>query len=244
MSPLWSNRLTVGLFSDGIRVRDGGASASVDSGAIFWPNAAGGEPNSWSQGVETLQRWIIEAASRRARLDIVISDHFARYFVLPWSSDLTSDDEWLALARARVDMTWGNGDSWEVRLDRPRFGSNRLACAMDQDLRRQLLSLKGSGGVAINSIQANFTATFNKLCPSVSGSLTLVVVAERTCVTIGSVEDYQWRQVRTLSLSNSDQQSLGRIIERERLLLGLPADVCVLQSLARDVPTQSAVGTH
>lgn len=240
MSPLWSKRLVVGLWPHGVTIRD-----VTDLGAsslAYWPNAVDEDVGPWRNSMVTFQRWTAESAPRRASLDIVVSDRLVHHVVLPWTSDLTDDEEWLALARARVDVTWGHAESWEVRIDRPRFKANRLVCAIDGDLRAQLLSLAQPPRLAIRSIQPNFSATFNELCATIGDAPTLVVVGERDSVTIGAIENNRWRNVRTLPTDGSDQAGIGRLVERERLLLGLPSDVSVLQRLSGDVP-HSGVGT-
>jgi hypothetical protein len=242
VSPLWTKRLIVGLWPHGITIRD--AADLEGSSLAYWPNAVDEVAGSWRNSMVTFQRWTTESAPKRARLDIVVSDCFVRHVVLPWTSDLTDDEEWLALARARVDVTWGHAESWEVRIDRPRFESSCLACAIDRDLRTQLLSLRQPPRLTIRSIQPSFTATFNALCTSISDAPTLVVVGERDSVTIGAIENNHWRNVRTLPTAGGEQAVIGRLIERERLLLGLPPDVSVLQRLAAHLPTHGGVGAR
>jgi hypothetical protein len=244
VSPLWSKRLIIGLLPHGIVVRNAAAPKSQGSSLAYWPNAFVDESVSWRDSVATLQRWLTENSPKRARLDIIISDRYVRYLVLPWSSDLTQDEEWLALARARIDVTWGQAEAREVRIDRPRFKSTCFACAIDQDLHARLLSLQLPPGLKIQAVRPNFTATFNELRADITAAPTLVVVGERDSVTIGAIENNQWRHVRSLPTTGGDQEAVGRLVERERMLLGLPADVSVIQRLVANLPAQSGVAVQ
>jgi hypothetical protein len=237
VSLLWSEGFLVGLWAHGITIRRGTITRSDASSQAYWPNRSGEEIAAWRASVNTMERWLTEIAPKRARVDIIVSDHFVRQAVLPWSLELTEDDEWLALAKAHIDVTWGNAESWDVRIDRLRFGSTCLACGISQDLRTQLLELqKKSPGLRVRSIQPNFTATFNSVAATVGDTATLIAVAERSSVTIGALDGGAWRHVRTLPVADDDADKIERLVNRERLLLGLPSEASAIYRLRTDTP--------
>lgn len=232
MSLLWSERFVIRLWPHGVTIRN-----AIERGGTvqaYWQNPADDENLSWQASLNTLQRWITDTAPKRVRIDTVISDHFSHHLVLPWSPDLREDEEWLALAKARIDVTWGNAESWEVRIDRLRFESSCLTCAMPRDLRTQLLALERRPGVKVRSIQSNFTASFNDIATTVGTTATLIVVSERHSATIGSVHAGAWRYIRTLPITGDDASEIEKLVDRERLLLGLPPDVTVVYKLGTD----------
>jgi hypothetical protein len=238
---LWSERFVIGLWPHGVTIRnaiDGRSSGAVQA---YWQNPVDDESLPWQVSLSTLKHWITDIAPKRVRVDIVISDHFSHHLVLPWSQDLREDEEWLALAKARVDVTWGNGESWDVRIDRLRFGNSCLTCAMDRDLRTQLLTLERRPGVKVRSIQSNFTASFNDIAISVGTAATLIVVSERHSVTIGAVDAGIWRHIRTLSITGDDLSEIEKLVDRERLLLGLPPDAAMIYKLGTDASPSSMV---
>jgi len=238
VSPLWSERLQVGVWPHGITIRDAGAAPADAASQAYWQNPTDQEEGSWRTSIATLQHWVSNSAPQRGRLDIVVSDYFVRPVVLAWSPDLTKDEEWLALARARIDVTWGSTEPWEVRIDRLSFKSNCLACGIPQELWTKLLELQRPG-LKVNSIQPNFTSAFNSLASAIGRGAALIVVSERNSATIGAVEGGSWRHVRTLPAAGDASEEIERLVERERLLLGLPPDVAVVYRRDTDVPNQS-----
>jgi hypothetical protein len=233
---LWSERLVVGFWPHGVTIGDAAARRTESVNCGYWRNPLDQEENSWRATLDTLEGWITANAPKSVRVDIVISDHFVRHVVLPWSPELTEEQEWLALARARIDLTWGNAEAFELRIDRLRYKSSCLTCAMDRDLRTHLFALERHPGFKVNSIQPNFTATFNSLAIGIGNAATLVVVPERHSVTIGAVDGSAWRHVRTQPVVCNDASGIGKLVDRERLLLGLPSDVAVIYGPESDGP--------
>jgi hypothetical protein len=238
---LWSERFVVGLWPHGITIGSGTGAPPDGSTHAFWANSSNENEAdaSWHASLGTLAHWAAEVSPKRAQLDIVVSDHFVRQVVLPWSADLTQDREWLALARARIDVTWGSSEPWEVRIDRLRFKSSCLACGIHQDLLMQLLELRRPG-LMVKSIQPNFTTIFNQLAATVGQTATLLVVSERRSATIGAFDGGAWRHVRTLPVAGEESDEIKHLVERERLLLGLPPDVTVIHQRAIDAAAASS----
>jgi hypothetical protein len=203
----------------------------------YWPDQPVTEPPRWTAGLDAIKRWISEVAPRGARSEIVVSDEYVRYLVLPWSSDLTDEAEWLALAKARIDLIWGSGVASDIRMERLRFNTSRLVCAMDQGLTVQLLALQASHGHTVTSIRPHFTVAFNALAGDIPPERTMIIISERQCLTIGAVEGGAWKHVRTIPIS-TDAGSVEPLVNRERLLLGLSADCTIVHGPKRDVARQ------
>ena len=236
MSPLWSERLVVGFWPHGVTIGDATAKRTAGVNRTYWRNPQDQEEISWRASLDTLTHWIAGRTPKSVLVNIVISDHFVRHVVLPWSPELTEEQEWLALARARIDLTWGNAEEFELRIDRLRYKSSCLTCAMDRDLRTHLFALERHPGFKVSSIQPNFTATFNSLATGIGNTATLVVIPERHSVTIGALEGSSWRHVRTQPIVRNDASDIERLVDRERMLLGLPPDVAVVYGLESDGP--------
>jgi len=65
------------------------------------------------------------------RLDVMVSEAWVRYRLLPWRADLIREDAWRAYARQcfeQANMSLAN--DWAVHLCRARFGWPRLAIAL------------------------------------------------------------------------------------------------------------------
>jgi hypothetical protein len=93
----------------------------------------------------------------------------------------------------------------------------------------------------VRSIQSNFTASFNDIATSIGTTATLIIVSERHSATIGAVHAGVWRYIRTLPITSDDANEIKKLVDRERLLLGLPPDVTVVYKLGTDALPKSTV---
>jgi hypothetical protein len=235
---LWSERLVIGVWPHGVTICNGVARRTDGANQIYRGNPIGQEEASWRASLDTLENWVTDNASSNVRVDVVISDHFVHHVVLPWSRELTEEQEWLALAKARIDLTWGGAEALELRIDRLRYKSGCLTCALDRDLRSHLFALEPRLGLKIKSIRPNFTATFNSLAAGIGNTTTLIVVPERHSVTIGAVDAGTWHHVRTQPVIRKSASDVEMLVDRERLLLGLPPDTAVIYGPASDGSNQ------
>jgi hypothetical protein len=243
VSLLSNRRFAVGLWPHGITVSDRSWQKPDMAMQEYRGNSGGGENAPWEAGLAALERWIADIGPRKAASDVVVSNQYVHYMVLPWSKELRDDSEWRALAKARVDLMWGNSDSLDIRLDRMRFGNSRLVCAMDGELKQQLLSLRRNHSHTVISIQPHFISVFNSLAPDIGIAPTMIVVTERHSATIGAIDRGAWRHIRTLPVRHGDSHEMEAVVHRERLLLGLPADAAVLYGGGHDGPSPSSAVT-
>src|SRR5688572_27267169 len=88
---------------------------------------------NWQAAVDALPSAL--AGSKGAGVTVVLSNHFVRYALLPWLPSLKSEDEWLALARHRLELVHGHaGEDWVVRCAETAPRGARVACAVDRGL--------------------------------------------------------------------------------------------------------------
>lgn len=154
----------------------------------------------------------LKSVGTRARLAVVLSNHFARYAVLPWSAALGSEDDWHAFARHNFAAVYGAGAAaWTIRVSSAGRGFARVACAIDTAL---LDSLRAVGSVA--SIQPYLMAAFNRRARSLDSTSAWFVIQESGCLTACLVQERQWRLVRNRRVNGSWHEALSHLLERER----------------------------
>ena len=234
MSRWWSKQFVVGLWPRGITVQDASAEATDSPYSGSWATADVPGELPWTAGINAINRWLSTIAPPRCGIEVRLSSQYAHYLILPWSAALTRESEWKSLAKARVESIWGSQTNWDIRLDRLRFGSSCLACAVDDRLISDLVAMRNSRGLRLRSIQPAFSASFNELATTLQGGSTLLVTSELDCVTIGAVDQGTWNHIRTLPLSSPFSVSADTLVNRERLSLGLPPDCSVVYSQQHD----------
>jgi hypothetical protein len=192
--------------------------------------------------LELFEQWLADAPPPLPLIDLIISSFFIRHLVLSWSHELASEDEWAAMARARIDALWGNAGDFVVRLDTPRFQRSRLVCAMPRASAEKISIIQREHGLKIRTIQSSFVAAFNKIAHRVGPESTLIVVGETGYVTVAAVAGHSWVHIRTLPRPG-DLDSMKELISRERLLLGLPTETVVLNGVSLETSRLNSMST-
>lgn len=155
---------------------------------------ATGQPN-WTTALDTLDVMLAKLPKKRASVSVVLSNHFARYAILPWQEDLTATDEIVAAAAQRFTHLFGESvRGWEVRTAQNDFGQPGMACAIDSELLTNLGARINHGGLGLVSVQPLLLSAFNALRSKLDPSGALVVV-ESGRICLGVFKDGQWQLV-------------------------------------------------
>ena len=210
-----------------------------------------GEQTGWLAAMEGLERLFDQVSSGgRAKLYVLVSNHFSRYCLLPWSEQIDSPTELQNYAGICFEEIYGSLDNeWHFRFSPEAGGRARLAAAMPVALITCLQQSASSRGWQLESIQPYLMAAFNRFSKMLPEDDFLFLLAEPRRSTLLLARGGQWAYVRSLSSDDSDP-SLGVLIEREvelQQLDGMPAAQVYLHAPGRvDTPPSPvcAVTTH
>jgi hypothetical protein len=146
-------------------------------------------------------------------VEVILSNHFVRYSVIPWSRALSGAGEEQAYVRHHFAKIHGDrAKGWAVRASPAPAGAARLASAIDPALLEALRAAFPRGGRAkLVSVQPLLMSRFNAWREAVppSGAWLVVAEGERACVALHG--ERGWRSV---------QNARGpwlTLLERERL---------------------------
>jgi hypothetical protein len=167
---------------------------------------------------------VFESTKFGEDVTVVLSNHFARYTIVPPQPDATAEEE-LALARFQFAKIHGErAKGWEVRLSRAGGGA-RLACAIDASLLERLKACFPNGGKArLKSVQPALMAAYNacrKRIPR-EGAWLLMTEPGRSC--LARVAPGGWGSVHNSADADWEAQ-----IERERSRAAMPLPTVVLK---------------
>jgi hypothetical protein len=177
----------------------------------------GAQP-AWTAPIEALRETLAHANMRRALATVILSNHFVRYLVLPWSAKLITETEELEFARARFVQVFGEAaHDWAIRLSSAPVGAGRLAAATDLALVDALTRALDATSLRLVSCQPALMAQFNGSRSRI-GADAWLVSAERNRLLVGRISAGQWRSVRTRPLSDSPV-ALRELLDQEKLLL-------------------------
>jgi hypothetical protein len=172
----------------------------------------------WGAAIGALREMLGPPDVLRAAASVILSDHFVRYLVLPWSAELVSDAEQLEFARARLAKVFGEtAQRWSVLINPSPAGQPRLAVAVERALIEALEEVVAAARLKLTSIQPAFVARFNaahsRLAPDA-----WIVIAERGRLVLAHIAGGQWRSVRTRPV-NGAAIPLAQVLEQERMLV-------------------------
>jgi hypothetical protein len=152
---------------------------------------------------------------------VILSNHFLRYVLVPWSDSLGDDAEQLAYARHRFTEVYGEtARHWEIRLSPGVEGEAQLASAVDQRLLNSLRQILARHAIRLASIQPHLMAAWNGVYPMLRRRTAWLAVVEPGKLCLGLLRQGSWQHLRSLRISSTWPAEMPRILEREACLLG------------------------
>lgn len=175
----------------------------------------------WDGAVAALRG--IEWPARR-RITVVLSNHFVRYAVVPWSAALADAAEEQAYVRHHFVRIHGErAKSWVLRWSGEGGDAPRLASAIDAALLDALkASFPARGKARLASVQPALMALANRARPAVPRSGAWLVHAERGRACVARYAEGAWRSVQNAGgawLDTLEREALRADANAPRLVL-------------------------
>jgi len=185
------------------------ASAAVQSTAAPWQAELG------------LLEGLLREARRGLPLNIVISNHYLRYRLLPAPPLSMPEAGVQALLLHCFRETYGDAaDGWYIRANPMPERGDVVACAVDRALIEGLKAAAAKAGLKLASAQPYLMNGFNAACRSMAGAPACFVQAEPGRIMLGTMQDNNWLGLRAIAATSRWQEELPAHIEREILLAG------------------------
>jgi hypothetical protein len=219
---LWLNHLRIGLCPDRL-VLTGyrrGLRPAINSKDVIRLESS--PAAHWQAAADSLLPAIAACGAHKPRVTIVLSNHFVRYSLLPWNSTLTTKDEWLALARQRFAVVYGNaGDDWAFRVSETAPTGPRIVAATEQALLDAVAARIAQSGATLASVQPYLMVAYNRVRSALGAERCWLVIGEPGRLTLALIEDGVWRAVRSRVVDDRWRTELPAILERESAVLAL-----------------------
>ena len=220
MSRLWRDRLLVSLAPGAVaiaRIARGFRPRIVSKQVIDCDPASGTEP--WQGAADTLAKAIEPFRSEPVDVTMVLSNHFARYSVVPFDAAITSSDEELALARFHFTKIYGErARSWDVRMGNGRHGAPRLASAVDAALIQAIRAcFPRKQKARLVSVQPYLMSAFNlwRGAMAKDNAWLLLVEPQRVCLAL--VAGGKWSTVQGSNGEFPAPENWALLLDRQQL---------------------------
>ncbi|HWW72261.1 MAG TPA: hypothetical protein VN089_20165 [Duganella sp.] len=179
-----------------------------------------GNAGDWVPAIAALRSWMADHKPSVSDVELVLSDRYVRYLLVPWHDHIKTSAEIAALGRACFASAFGPvADGWDVQLDLSEYGAPGIACAIDRELLQELRTICSAHTLRLAVVVPAFMQVFNQRRAQLAGVALIAVVEEGRCV-LASIRDGNWHSIRSLAAND-----IATLIEREILLQGLASDV-------------------
>jgi hypothetical protein len=192
--------------------------------AIRCAAPAGGAAR-WMPAVEGLRGWLeSRPSSRGAELQLVLSNRFVRYAVLPWCDGVVTRAEREAQARHLLRGTYGDAaDQWHVRVGDTGHGEPALVCAVDRALIEAVQALAEGARVRLAAVQPLLMLAFNRFRREMGREACLLVLEPGAlCCAVWNDGRWQTVQVSQVGPQGWDEALVERQIAVHALPPGMP----------------------
>jgi hypothetical protein len=180
----------------------------------------------WRGALQALAGALPGLAERGVAATVVLSNHFVRYALVPWSENLADADEELAFARHAFRAVHGQAaGQWELRLGDEAGRAPRLASAIDAELLAGLRGTFDAVGITLESIQPHLMAACNAFAARLPGRGAWLALVEPGRLCLGLVDQGGWQCIRSLRIGSEWRAQLPAILERESLVADGTADI-------------------
>lgn len=175
--------------------------------------------------------------SKKHVMDVTLSDHLVRSWIVERLSGLASLAEIEAVADAQMRETYGepsdNDASWVIRVDATPFANRWPAMALPKVLQDFLLEMADQFNCQLGKIQTRFVYRFNvwRNNPFRRSKLDIFTLDTPDGLTIGIRNGEQWQALRThppLAMLGVD---LPAMLRRECRAVGLSLEDCKIHPL-------------
>lgn len=239
MSPSLRERLVVGLSPAGVQLARYSRGLRPRLAERATAHCAETGPEPWRSALETLARELPRHAAAHPVCEVVLSNHFVRYQVLPWRPELGGREEREALAHAQYRSVFGEAaQQWDVRLEDARFGASTLACAADRSLIEELGGLLKTAGVRPTAIEPYLAAAFNRWRHKLKAPPFWLVLLEPGRLWVGLMGATGWSNVSARRLSADVVDETRAVLAQEAALSA--ADAAPAYLIAAGLDRESA----
>ena len=223
MLRLSSDRILIALAPDSLallRVSGGVRPRVSEKRTIACDPALGAAP--WQGAVAALGELASETRDANAAVTVVLSNHFARFILVPWSEGLGNAEEETAFVRYCFAKVHGErSKDWDLRLSPAPTGSARIASAIDTSLVQAVrAAFPASARAKLVSVQPYLMAAYNRWRKDIKGERAWFLLVEPRRACLARLESGRWSAVRNTRGNFDEPGQWAGLLDRERHRVG------------------------
>ena len=178
---------------------------------------------AWDGAIAALRAQLAPWRNDRLAVRMVLSNHFVRYALVPYSKDIRGAEQERALALHHFAKVHGEASrGWDIRLSPARRGASRLASAVDSaliDAMKQSFPLDRR--LRLASLQPLLMSVFNGGGVPVPQAGAWLIIAEPDRACLALLSGNTWHAVQNVKGHYADAEAWIGLVERERWRVAL-----------------------
>jgi hypothetical protein len=193
--------------------------------------------NNESQDWQILSKYLKQALSHTkwqgTTPTVIVSNHFARYAVIPWNAELAVEAERLAYMQHCFNLVYGEvAKTWDLRMSEPEFGQPTIASAIKLSLLQALHDVFAEASMALTAVNPQLTLAINQTLSEVKkqkkalGFWLVAIQSERVCLTL--LINGGWRLVKNVAIETDVSAQVTALIQREIVNCSVHDEIPVL----------------
>lgn len=225
MLPSFSNELRIALCPDRVILLGlgKGLRRKVAQQTILPCVPVPGVP-AWRPALDALEQWLNTNEMGRTNVTVILSSHFVRYALMPFSEEVTRTEEEQALAQILLEDIYGDpAQQWRLKIAEGGYGEPRLIAAVDAGLLDVITELTASASLKLTSIKPYLMAAFNRFREQLREKSGLFALVESGQLVLLSFKSEKLSGVRRMPLNGNLNEQLPDLLLREMLLNGMEA---------------------
>ncbi len=223
MSPLWRDEVDIYLSPRKLELMRMGRGLKPRLLAEDQVVVEAADYGTWAPVMAALGACLAEPVWRTANARVVLSDHWARYAIVPWSEEVRTYAERLTRARYALEDVYGDlVAGWTVSLSDSAPGTAPIASAVPTALLAELRDLIEHRGLRVVSLQPQLIAAFNRWRGSLPASGAWFVSIEEGSLAAARLAHGSWDRVHVVRIGRDWQVELKRLQTFGRLASARP----------------------
>ena len=221
MSLWWRDQLAVLLSPDlvSVRRRARGLRHRTATALTFPVTAAQGDAG-WRDAVQTFELAAGNAGWRGLGLEVVLSGHFVRYGVLPWTGNLSADDLRAYAQHELAQLFGADAAGWAVTVGQVSGKQPRLIAAVDQALLDELRAVAARRRLHLASVRPLLDAACAVLPDNTLPAAGWLAVIESGRLSVSRLADGHCVSVRSAAYAGEAARAVLTLLEQEALCAG------------------------
>ena len=237
MLPLWRDEVRIALQPDRVTLARVSRRWRPHVSAKHVVRCSSDATAPWKPCLEALREALEQPFARDADAHLVISNHFVRYALVPWSEHLASDEEKRAWVRHHFAEIYGEPESpAEYRWSEDGPDAACVASALDAEFIGGIRAAFEPASLRLRSVRPYLMAAFNRWQRRVEGDPVWFVLPETGRVCIASLANGRWRTIAARNIGPDWQAELPLALKRELLLADGAAASATAWAYAPEAP--------